>query len=59
MQWHYIRCDHKVEQLNQKLVQRGGGRGRRRGGAGGGGPVSVECGREKHFDKGLMKKSME
>lgn len=58
--WHYIRCDHKVEQLNQKLVQRGGGWGRRWGSGGGAaGRMSVECGREKHFDKGLMKKSME
>lgn len=45
---HDIRSDHKVEQLNQELV---GGKGV--------GLMSVECGREKHFDKGLMKKSME
>lgn len=46
---HHIRSDHKVEQLNQEHV----------GGKRGAGRMSVECGREKHFDKGLMKKSME
>ena len=42
----HIDSDHKVEQLNQDLVGVGEGVGL----------MSVECGRKKHFDKGLMKK---